>query len=86
MFPFVLAFLLFLLVGLLLTARPSWVREWIIDACTQGRWGFWIARETILRRVRKPAYLYELRVIGIICLLGATVCAWIIFGEKKPLS
>jgi membrane protein required for beta-lactamase induction len=85
MLPFILACLVFLVIGGLLTVWPTQVRDFIMDACVQARWGFWIGREIILRRVRRPSYLYELRIIGIVCIFAAAICAWIIFGEKKPL-
>ena len=82
--PFVFAFLLFLSIGLLFTGWPKLVREFTINACESGRWGFWIGRNIILRRVKKPGYLIELRLIGIGCLWGAVVCAWILLAAKRP--
>lgn len=79
----VLAFLLFLLVGTLLTGWPKRVRGFIINACESGRWGFWIGRGIILRRVKKPAYLIELRLIGIVCLWGAVISAWALLAPKQ---
>lgn len=85
MLAFILACLVFLVIGGLLTVWPKRVRDFIRDACIHGRWGFWIGRTIILRRVESPAYLLELRVIGVVCILAAVICAWIVFGEKKPL-
>jgi hypothetical protein len=77
------AFLLFLITGTLFTVWPKRVQKFIINACESGRWGFWIARSIILRRVKKPEYLIELRLIGIGCIWGAVVCAWILFAAKR---
>ena len=80
------AFIVFFAFGTLLTVRPDKVRDFIFDASLQGRWGFWFGRERIMRRVKKRFYLFELRLIGIGCLCGAVICAWIIFAPKAPLS
>jgi len=85
MIPFVLAFIVFSISGTLFMFAPRRVRDFIVDSCLRARWGFWIGREMILRRVRKPSYLFELRLLGFICILGAVVCFWIIFAEKKIL-
>jgi hypothetical protein len=85
MIPLVLAFIIFSVSGALFTFAPGRVRDFIVDACVRGRWGFWIGREIILRRVRKASYLFELRLIGFGCILGAVACFWIIFAEKKVL-
>jgi membrane protein required for beta-lactamase induction len=85
MVPVVIACLVFLVIGTLLAAFPGRVRDFIIGACVHGRWGFWIGKEMILRRVKKPSYSLELRIIGIVCILGAAVCAWVLFGDKKPM-
>jgi hypothetical protein len=77
------AFVLFLTACILFSGWPKRVREFTIHACETGRWGFWIARGMILRRVKKPGYLIELRLIGIGCLWGAIVCAWIILAPKQ---
>jgi hypothetical protein len=82
--PLILALLAFLIVGILFTGWPRRVRKFTIWACESRRWGFWIARGIILRRVNKPAYLIELRLIGIACLWGAGVCAWILFAAGRP--
>jgi hypothetical protein len=84
MIPLFLAFAIFGVVGVLLTGWPGRVREFIIDACVRGRWGFWIGRNIILRRVRKPGYILELRLIGIVALCGAVACAWVFLGGKLP--
>jgi hypothetical protein len=78
-----LAFLVFLIPGILCTVWPKRVRDFTIGACESGRWGFWIARGIILRRVKKPAYLIELRLIGIGCLWGAVLCAWALLAPKR---
>jgi hypothetical protein len=83
MIPFLPVFLLFLVTGILFTVWPSRVCDFTIDACERGRWGFWIARGIILRRVKKPAYLIELRLIGIGCLWGAVICAWALLTPKR---
>jgi len=60
------------------------VREFTINACESGRWGFWFARDITLRRVKKPQYIGELRLIGLACLWGAVICAWALCGAKQP--
>jgi hypothetical protein len=82
MIPFILIFLLFLVVGILFTRWPRLVREFTINACESGRWGFWIGRSIILRRVKKPGYLIELRLIGIGCLCAAVLLAWMLIAPK----
>ena len=84
MIPLLVAFVVFSAIGLSLTVRPTRVRDFIIDACVRGKWGFWIARNVILRRVQKPGYTVELRLIGIVSLLGAVACAWIFLAEHFP--
>lgn len=82
MIPFVFAFLLFLTIGILFTGWPKLVREFTINACESGRWGFWIGRNIILRRVKKPGYLIELRLIGIVCLWAAVLVGWMLLAPK----
>jgi len=79
-----LALLFFLIVGILFTGWPRRARKFTIRASESGRWGFWIFRGIIQRRTNKPAYLVELRLIGIGCLWCALVCAWILFGAGRP--
>jgi len=83
MIPFLLIFLLFLAIGILCTIWPKRVRDFTISACETGRWGFWIGRGIILRRVKKPAYLIELRLIGVVSLWAAVLCAWAILAPKR---
>jgi hypothetical protein len=83
MIPLGFVFLVFLTAGILFTGWPRHVRDFTIDACEKGRYGFWIARNMMLRRVTKPGYVVELRLIGIVCILGAVVCAWIFFAPKQ---
>lgn len=83
MIPLLFAFLIFLAAGTLCVGWPKRVQKFFIDACESGRWGFWIARNIILRRVNKPGYLIELRLIGIVSLCGAIVCAWAFFAPKR---
>jgi hypothetical protein len=82
MIPFVFGFLLFLTMGILFTGWPKLVREFTINACESGRWGFWIGRNMILRRVKKPGYLIELRLIGIGCLWAAVILGWALLAPK----
>jgi hypothetical protein len=84
MIPLFLAFAIFGVVGVLLTGWPSRVREFIIAACVQGRWGFWIGRNMILSRVKESGYILELRLVGIVSLCGAAACAWVFLGGKLP--
>jgi hypothetical protein len=80
--PLVFAFLFFLSIGILFTGWPKLVREFTINAYESGRWGFWIGRNMILRRVKKPGYLIELRLIGR-CLFGAAVLlGWGLLAPK----
>lgn len=79
----VFAFLLFLITATLLIGWPKRVRGFIINACESGRWGFWIGRGIMMRRAEKPAYLIELRLIGLGCLWGALVCAWALLAAKQ---
>jgi hypothetical protein len=83
MIPFLLAFLLFLITGILGTVWPKRVRDFTISACESGRWGFWIGRSIILRRVKKPGYLIELRIIGIGCLCTAVLLGWALLAPKR---
>ena len=80
--PFLFAFLVFLTIGMLLTGWPKRVRQFTINACESGRWGFWIGRNIILRRVKKPGYLIELRVMGIVCLCTAVLLGWALLAPK----
>jgi hypothetical protein len=48
----------------------------------ERRWGFWIGRNMILRRVKKPGYLIELRLIGIVCLWAAVILGWALLAPK----
>jgi hypothetical protein len=80
--PFVFGFSLFLSIGILCTGSPKLVREFTINACESGRWGFWIDRKIILRRVKKPGYLIELRLIGIVSLWAAVLLEWMLPAPK----
>jgi hypothetical protein len=80
--PLAFVFLLFLSTGILCTGWPKLVREFTINACESGRWGFWIGRNMILRRVKKPGYLIELRVIGIVSLWAAVLLGWMLLAPK----
>jgi hypothetical protein len=83
MIALILAFLVFLIIGALCTGWPKGVRKFVINACETGRWGFWIAPKLMLRRAKKPAYLVELRLIGLGCLWGAVLCAWALLAAKR---
>lgn len=76
MIPLFVVFAIFFGFGLLLTGWPHLVRKFVTDACIQGRWGFWIGREMMLRRVKKADYVVELRLIGVVSLFGAAACVW----------
>ena len=45
--------------------------------------GFWIGRGIILRRVKKPVYHIELRLIGVVSLWAAVLCAWALLAPKR---
>lgn len=84
MIPLLVAFAIFSGFGVLLSGWPGHVRNFIIEACTQGRWGFWIGRHIMLQRAKQPGYIIELRLIGIVCLCGAAACVWTFFGWRLP--
>lgn len=82
MLALILMFSLFLIMGILFTGWPKLVREFTINACESGRWGLWIGRSIILRRVKKPGYPIELRLIGIGCLCTAVLLGWVLIAPK----
>jgi len=84
MIPLVFAFFVFLITEILYTGWPKRVREFTIGLCESGGWGFWVARDSSLRRVKKPQYVIELRLIGIACLWAALLSVWTLFGVKHP--
>ena len=77
---FVAALACFLLLGLAATFWTERFRSYSIRRCEQHPGEFhW---EFIARRVRRPSYSLELRFVGIISLIGAAACLWILVAPK----
>ena len=78
--PFVVALACFLVVGLGATFWTERFRSYWIRRCEQHagqlHWDF------VARRVRRPSYSFELRFVGIISLIGAAACIWILVAPK----
>jgi hypothetical protein len=78
--PFIFALACFLALGLAATFWTERFRSYWIRRCEQHpgqlHW------EVIARRVRRPSYSFELRVVGIVSLIGATICVWILVAPK----
>lgn len=79
-FAFVVAMLVFLGVGVAATFYTERFRSYWIRRCQQHpgqlHW------DLIVRRVRQPSYSFELRVVGIISLMGAAMCIWALVAPK----
>jgi hypothetical protein len=78
--PLIVALAFFLVLGLTATFWTERFRSYWIRRCEQHpgelHW------QIIARRVQRTSDSFELRVVGIISLIGAAICVWILVAPK----
>ena len=78
--PLIIVLACFLVLGVAATFWTERFRSYWIRRCEQHPGQFhW---QIIARRVQRPSYSFELRVVGIISLSGAAICLWILAAPK----